>query len=501
MTRQAPFTQDFRQELEVHTLRLLRQRFLWFLGSVASIYGVALIITAVLFVLLAFGVSREVALSRLGTLRGGYFGLMSVLVLIGIDVGVFIWCAGQATLRRNDRAKLLVLTQQFFIFRGLSDLAAAFIMRSEGFMWYTVMYHILACALLPWTPMQALRPMLLLVGVNAALLLVSPKHGWGGDIAWILVSVALIGPGVAIATLKTGRRTEELKLRFLQDRYGKMRRELVDARRIHEALFPRPITDGPLRFMYKYEPMRQIGGDYLYARFSPPPADRGEGDGSFNLLLIDVTGHGIAAALTVNRLYGEVERLFAEDPWASPADVLAALNRYVHLTLSRHSVYATALCIRVDVERDIVEFASGGHPPAFLCAADGTIHEMESTAMVLGAIPPGEFDAGMQSLRFTPGDCVIAYTDGAIEARNPDGRMLGVLGIQQAIAACANGRCEMAARLLSFVEEHRGGPPEDDTLVVEIARTVGGVSVEEKLGPSAPAMHSAAAGGLHSGVG
>jgi serine phosphatase RsbU (regulator of sigma subunit) len=253
-----------------------------------------------------------------------------------------------------------------------------------------------------------------------------------------------------------------------------MRRELVDARRIHESLFPKPIHDGPLRFSYRYEPMRQIGGDYLYARFSPPTLECPEGPGAFNLLLIDVTGHGIAAALTVNRLYGEVERVFGEDPYASPADVLAALNRYVHLTLSRHSIYATALCIRVNCERDLVEFASGGHPPAFLCAADGTMHELASTSFVLGAVGPGDFDAGMQQLRFVCGDALLAYTDGAIEARNPDGRMLGVLGLQKAIAVCGAARMELAAHVLKIVEGHRVGPPEDDTLVVEICRSVHG---------------------------
>src|SRR5207253_7984992 len=138
----------------------------------------------------------------------------------------------------------------------------------------------------------------------------------------------------------------------------------------HEALFPAPIAHGPLRFEYRYQPMLQIGGDYLYSRFSP---STGGAAPAFNLLLMDVTGHGIAAALTVNRLYGEVERLFAEDPHAGPGEVLSALNRYVHLTLATHSVYVTALCLRIDQHSGTLEYASGGHPPAFLCAVNGTI--------------------------------------------------------------------------------------------------------------------------------
>ncbi len=474
------YTTDFHQEFAADTLKLLRRRFLWFVGIVGAIYALVVLIYAIGLGALAFGVSREMAERELVSIRGGYWGMISVLVLIGVDVGVFVWCARQATLRRNDRTKLLGLTFQFFIYRGVADFLLIYLMRNEGFAWSLCLYHVIACGLLPWTPAQALRPLFFLLPLQAAMLVISHKAGWTRDLVWIFLTIVFLLPGLLIAWLKTTRRMGEFKMRFLQNRYGQMRRELVDARRIHEALFPKPIADGPLCFAYSYEPMRQIGGDYLYARFSPPPIETGEGEPALNILLIDVTGHGIAAALTVNRLYGEVERLFAEDPYASPADVLGALNRYVHLTLSRHSIYATALCMRVDIEKDRLEYASGGHPPAFLCAADGNIHELSSTSFVLGAVGPGDYDPGMVEVRLMPGDSVIAYTDGAIEARNPEGRMLGVLGLQKALASCLCGRAELAAQLLMVVEQHRSGPPEDDTLVVEISRRVGGLVVEER---------------------
>lgn len=472
----APFTitQDFRHEVEASTLKLLRRRFLWFLSTVGGIYGLSLIVLLGGLGAVAFGVGRDVAAQQVLNLRGGYWGLMSVLVLTGMDVGVFVWFIREGTARRNNREKLLRLTQQFLIYRVAVDLLAAWIWKVEGFPWSLAMYHTLACALLPWTPMQALFPLLVLIPLNAAMLLLSQTRGLTGDLVITLLSLLAGGPGLAIAALKTTRRSNDLRMRFLQDRYGQMRRELVDARRIHEALFPKPFSNPHIRFGYRYQPMRQIGGDYLYARFGPTDGDR---EPVFDVLLIDVTGHGIAAALTVNRVYGEVERLFAEDPGASPADVLSALNRYVQLTLSRHSIFATALCMRVDVEKNVVEYASGGHPPAFICRADGGVEELDSTSFVLGAVPPGDFDAGMRRVPFMPGDSMIAYTDGAIEARNPDGRMLGVFGLHQAIAACrtrnhGGGIDELAAALLTHVEHHRGGPPEDDTLLVEIVRNV-----------------------------
>jgi sigma-B regulation protein RsbU (phosphoserine phosphatase) len=188
---------------------------------------------------------------------------------------------------------------------------------------------------------------------------------------------------------------------------------------------------------------------------------------------MDVTGHGIAAALTVNRLYGEVERLFAEDPHAGPGDVLVALNRYVHLTLATHSIYVTALCLRVDQEAERLEYASGGHPPAFLCYADGRIDQLDSTSFVLGACAGADFQPSVQTRSFRPGDTLVAYTDGALECRNQSGRMLGVKGlaamVDSAFKANGGSRHAMAAAVLAAVDSYRYGPPEDDTLIVEIA--------------------------------
>ncbi len=177
-----------------------------------------------------------------------------------------------------------------------------------------------------------------------------------------------------------------------------------------------------------------------------------------NVLLLDVTGHGIAAALTVNRLYGEVERLFAENPHAGPGEVLSALNKYVHLTLATHSVYVTALCLRLDQERGVLEYASGGHPPAFLCGADGRIEQLDSTAFVLGACAAPDFDPAVESRPFMPGDTLLAYTDGAIEARNSAGRMLSIAGFTKIIAG-HHGRCGerlLCDLVLEGVERHRG---------------------------------------------
>lgn len=59
------------------------------------------------------------------------------------------------------------------------------------------------------------------------------------------------------------------------------------------------------------------------------------------------------------------------------ARVLCALNRYVHLTLARHGIFVSALCVRADAQRGVVQWANGGHPTAFLRRAGGRIEDIE----------------------------------------------------------------------------------------------------------------------------
>jgi serine phosphatase RsbU (regulator of sigma subunit) len=482
-------TTDFHHEFAAETSRLFRRRFLWFLGTVAAVYLVSILFTAVPFVLDAVGLipgqGFDAAVQRfLGKVRGGTAGVVLVLCLTVIDLGVFAWCFARINRGTTDLARLQRFSFWFLVYRGMMDILTLWMLNHVGFPWLLGFYHVLACIFLPWTPMQSVRPLMAVLVVNAVMVLLFSTMGATGKALTIVLSMFVVAPGAGIAWFKTNRRTDDFKMRFLQSRYGQMRRELIDARRLHESLFPSPLTQGPLRLDYRYEPMRQIGGDYLYARFSPVLDGR---PAAFNLLLLDVTGHGIAAALTVNRLYGEVERLYAENPHARPGEVLTALNRYVHLTLAGHSVFATALCVRFDPGCDELEYASGGHPPAFLLAVDGTIHQLESTAFVLGAASTADFDADPRTVRFGPGDRIVAYTDGAIEARSPQGRMLGVQGLQRMLAgAVQQGVPEIASAVLTYVERHRAAPPEDDTLVVEIVRDVGGVQADGRMYSRSP---------------
>ena len=331
--------------------------------------------------------------------------------------------------------------------------------------------HFFACLFMPWTFRESLRPAaVLLLGYSAFLLFDVVRHRLPiGGLLTIAALAASFMPGAAICWWRFSRFRESFRLRFESSRYRLLQSELQGARQLHESCLPPQIDRGPVRLSYAYEPMRQIGGDLLFVH--RPPGD----ENVLNAVVLDVTGHGIRAALTVNRLLGELERLFAESPDARPEEILRGLNRYVALTLSRHTIYATALAVRVDAASGELRWASGGHPPAFVrrvSSIEGGLESLDSTAPLLGAVDGDEYEVADCHTMFAPGDVLIAYTDGVCEACEPGGAQLGVEGTQRLIASACAARLEPAhwpAAILRGVLGYRRTPVEDDTLIVAVS--------------------------------
>ncbi len=465
------FTTELREEFEAETHSLLRRRFVWFSGILAAL-AFSLLLTSLIAGLAALDLVDAPSILRplARAMAPGAKTYLAWAIMFAAAMA-YLTCCLLARRGSFGREGLLRLTYLLVVVDGFLRVGGAWanVPGTIGLVGVMIT-HMLACSFLPWTPAQAMRPLV------PVLLLAMVRWLVGGyeasSIMFLTAGTLLVGvPGTLLCLLRHSRRLEMYKLKFFQRRYGEVRRELVDARRIHEALFPGFVTEGPIRFSYLYEPMHLIGGDYLfvvrsggYARGEPP----------LHVVVLDVTGHGIPAALTVNRLHGELSRQFAENPDIRPGEVLSLLNRYIHLTLATHSVYVTALCLRFDLLKDTLDYASGGHPPAYVKGVDGTVHELVSTAFVLGACADADFRSDPVSVRFGPGDALIAYTDGALEARNDAGRMIGLAGMRRLMAG---GRAERPGDwtklVLDAVDRHRRGPPEDDTLVIEVLRPVG----------------------------
>jgi serine phosphatase RsbU (regulator of sigma subunit) len=328
-----------------------------------------------------------------------------------------------------------------------------------------VWIHSTASLFIPWTPRESRKALGILWGMAILSNLIFLRESWGLRIVeWILMPLAGV-PGFFVCSRVQRRFWDRQALSWLQGQYGEIKRELEQARAIHEMLFPRPQQQDPICFRYHYEPMRQIGGDYLYVHRETGADGK---DRAMNLILIDVTGHGIMAALTVNRIHGELDRLFGERA-LQPGEVITALNHYFAVTLSKHGIYATALAVRIDSDNRRIEWANAGHPPAFVTRRDGRTERMESNAVMLGVLDDAMFECSTCRADFSAEDRLIAYTDGAIEAADPGENMLGIEGFEQMVQERRRtGPGEtLLARIAENLQSYRQGPPKDDTLMVE----------------------------------
>lgn len=340
---------------------------------------------------------------------------------------------------------------------------------------YIAAGHFLTCLLLPWSTRQAIAPLVAIYPAWIVLSFLGPDPDIGAMVANLVLALFMGAVGIMLCNYRLGRLRGRYELDTLRTRFLSARRELIDARKIHQARFPVPVMEGPIQFEYAYEPMRQIGGDFLYVVPGP--------DGSLNVAVIDVTGHGIAAALAVNRIDGELQRVFAENPETSPVDAATLLNRYMYLTLSRHGIFATAFLLRIEPSGR-VEWVNCGHPPGFVCRHGGVQDRLDSSAMMLGAADDDIFDAERNETTVAPGETVVVYTDGVCEAKNERNRQFGLRGLERTLrrwnappssngakthdaedASSSSPRISLTELIPETVRHFRDGPADDDVLI------------------------------------
>jgi serine phosphatase RsbU (regulator of sigma subunit) len=117
-----------------------------------------------------------------------------------------------------------------------------------------------------------------------------------------------------------------------------------------------------------------------------------------------------------------------------------------------------------------VSWSSAGHPPPLLTGAT------PRTLAFAGSLPVGLFpDATYQTAHFSlpPGRCVVLYTDGVVEARNPERQEFGTEGLEAAVPAVAASAAAVAEVIDKQVLSHSGGHLDDDAAVLVLRREPG----------------------------
>jgi PAS domain S-box-containing protein len=243
----------------------------------------------------------------------------------------------------------------------------------------------------------------------------------------------------------------------LEERHQEIQEDLTLAARVQQSLAPKSLVWGGVRVETFYHPVRTIGGDFgLVSSLD---------DHYLNLLVCDVSGHGIGSALVANRIYTE---MMTQLRAGSALDtMLTQLNRFVMHNIGSSVFFFTVAAARIDRPGRRMVFAGAGHPPAMIAHDGAEPRLLESRSMVLGALPDAVDAEATLDVDLDSGDRVVLYTDGITDVFNSRGEMLGVEGVQKIVRETSRLPFrEMKKGILDSVAEWREGPPTDDVSLV-----------------------------------
>jgi PAS domain S-box-containing protein len=243
----------------------------------------------------------------------------------------------------------------------------------------------------------------------------------------------------------------------LEERQNEIEKELTLAARVQQSLTPTGLLWGHVAVEAFYLPVRTIGGDFGLVR----PA----GEGHLNLLVCDVSGHGISSALVANRIYSELMMHLVRGD--ALEKVLSGLNRFVLQNLGASGFYVTLAAARLTDSGHRMTFAGAGHPPGMIVRPGKETRLLESQSMVLGLLSEAIAPNATLEVELAPHDRVVLYTDGFTEVFDERGEMLEVGGLQAIVEAAASKPLpEMKQDILDGVAAWRHGPPADDMSLV-----------------------------------
>lgn len=246
----------------------------------------------------------------------------------------------------------------------------------------------------------------------------------------------------------------------LEKRQKEVEEDLALAARVQQSLAPKSMVWGGIHVEAFYRPVRTIGGDF--GLVSPIDEDH------LNVMVCDVSGHGISSALVANRIYSETIAQLSDG--VPVGDMLRRLNQLVIHSIGNPLFFFTVSVARVDRAGKRMVYAGAGHPPAILVQPGREPRLLESRSTVLGVLPDAVDAKPEQEVLLEAGDRIVIYTDGITDVFDSQRRMLGVAGVQRLVRETAMlPLADMKNLILERVEGWRdGGSPADDLSLILI---------------------------------
>jgi len=245
----------------------------------------------------------------------------------------------------------------------------------------------------------------------------------------------------------------------------KIEQEIDLAAGIQRDLFPAamPSLEG-LDLAARNRPARQVGGDYFDALAIRDTADQT----SYLFCVADISGKGIPASLLMSNIQATLRALLDEKK--SVIELATRTSELLYATTPSNR-YATAILAHIEPATRKIHYVNAGHNDGILIRSNGEVESLKSTGPPLGLIPRIPFQGAEVQMR--AGDLLALYSDGIVEAQNPDEIEFGD---ERFIAAlkelAARPAAEMVAEVFERIDRFVDGAPQHDDITLMLIKAV-----------------------------
>jgi serine phosphatase RsbU (regulator of sigma subunit) len=246
----------------------------------------------------------------------------------------------------------------------------------------------------------------------------------------------------------------------------RIEQELRTAQGIQRTFLPRDVPALPgWQLIPYYQPAREVGGDfYDFLVFD---------DGRLGLVIGDVTDKGIPAALVMAATRSMLRTAAQER--TSPGTVFARVNDLLYAEIPP-AMFVTCFFAILDPTSGLLHYANAGHEPPYR-RCNGRASELWATGMPLGMMPGTRYEEHETIL--APGESLLFYTDGLVEAHSPGREMFGFPRLKTVLETQADG-ASLIDVVLGELKHFTGDGPEqeDDVTLLTLQRMLVHCSAE-----------------------
>ncbi|MCU0977676.1 MAG: SpoIIE family protein phosphatase [Pirellulaceae bacterium] len=265
---------------------------------------------------------------------------------------------------------------------------------------------------------------------------------------------------LASVAIQAGMTIENAQFHETVVQLQKIELDVQLANEVQRAFLPKgPPTFADYGFFDYYNAARQVGGDY-YDYVQLP-------DGRTAMIVADVAGKGVAAALVMARVSAEAKFCLATEP--RPGAAMNRLND--RLCLLQIDRFVTMVILVLDPRTHQVTIVNAGHMPPIWRRADGTVEEpgRETSSMALGIVPGIEYLEAVISLG--PGESLTMYTDGVTDATDANGKDFQARRVLDHVKIARRSARDLGQAIISDLQQFIGNHPQtDDICLVCVAR-------------------------------